>query len=288
MKRLSDEILDVLAATPEERAALEARIGSRPELVNRFNQSDDLYSLYSNETLDDDNSGSTAASTYVPQVPNAQSNQTVQVNQPTQTVQPTQTQPVQPVQTVQTQTVQAPPPPAADNSAILSKLGELSNSLNTRLAELSKQFVPTSELPRYRTEMLASAIKASDDYATIREDHRAEFGKPLDRTAFEKYVSEQTAAGARFSSMKAAHDAFVQEDRLNLRIARGVEEGIKTRKSAQSVPAQTTQIAMSPAQQVLAKARETASNNTAGSQSSAAAARLAAMVRARESAGAVS
>jgi hypothetical protein len=148
--------------------------------------------------------------------------------------------------------------PSADGTAAI--LAEL-NSLK---AKLDKDYVPVAKLPEYRSEMLASAIKAADDYASVRENHRAEFNEPLDRGAFEKYVADNAAANVKFPSMSAAHDSFVREKRTTkaaadekTRTDAAVAEALKQQKSSASVPGQTQQVAASPMQQVMQKARTT-------------------------------
>lgn len=143
-------------------------------------------------------------------------------------------------------------------AAILAKLDGLRTDIDTRL----KDVVTVDKLPGYRAEMLAHAIKAADDYATVRESHRSEFSEPLDRTAFEKFVADQKAANIAYPTMSAAHDAFVKDKRVTAaaaaekaRTEAAIAEAKKQWESAARVPGQTQSTAVSAAQQVMAKAR---------------------------------
>ena len=155
---------------------------------------------------------------------------------------------------------------STDSAAILAKLTELNSNFSTEIKTVREKMVSKDDLPKLRDEMLATSIKASDDYATVREEYRAEFGKPLDRAAFEKFIQDQQAAGTTYrtdadgkkTGFQKAMDAFVAEDRIKLRIDKGVEEGVKQKTSGQKVPGSTGAVALSAAQQVIAKAKATA------------------------------
>ena len=152
-----------------------------------------------------------------------------------------------------------------DTAVILNKLTALESSLDSRLEAKLKDYIPAAKLGDYREELLTLAIKSADDYATVRESHRAEFNELLDRTAFEKFVADQKAANISFRSMSEAHDVFVKDKRVaasaaaeKAKIDAAVAEALKQARSAGTVPGQTQSVAMSAAQQVLAKARSTA------------------------------
>jgi len=170
-----------------------------------------------------------------------------------------------------------------DSSAILAKLTELSTNLDTRFEELDTKFVPVAKLGEYRNDMLASSIRAADDYAQVRESHRAEFGEPLKRDDFEKFVMDQKTAGVGYKDMAAAHDSFVFEKRNAKKIADGIAEGVKVKTSGTNVPGSTQTVGLSPAQQVIAKAKAAAVGTGDGkSNAMAAADRLAQLRRQRE------
>lgn len=254
-KSVLEDLMDMLP--PAERAVVQAKIASSPDLLTKDLNTSNLFNVYNGEAQVDATSLMTA---HTPAVPNATP------------------------ASVAAASIPAPGAGTGDSSVILAKLTELSTSIDTKLAALDTRYVPVAKLGEYRADILASSIKAADDYATVRENHRAEFGKPLDRDAFEKFVTDQTTAGTKFNSMRAAHDSFVQEERVNLRVQNGIAEGVRTKTSAGTVPGQTQSVAMSPALQILAKQREGAKPGDRAN-AAAAAERLAAMVSARDNAG---
>ena len=144
-----------------------------------------------------------------------------------------------------------------------------------------------SKLDEYRTDWTSTAMKGSDDLAQVRENHRAEFGKPLDRDAFETYVINQKASGVRFKDLKQAHDMFVQSERTEATIAKRVEEQVKQKRSADTAPGQTVSIGLAPAQAVMKKQREGAKGGEGKSNAMAAAQRLSQLERANDESGVV-
>ena len=91
---------------------------------------------------------------------------------------------------------------------------EFTTAVETRAEARAKQLLEAS------TEtILGTAAKTSDTIYQIRRSHEKEFGKELDTTAFTTYLD---ANKGKFISLEAAHDAFVQEDRITKRIADGV------------------------------------------------------------------
>jgi hypothetical protein len=164
----------------------------------------------------------------------------------------------------------------ADSLAkVLSELQGLKTTLDTRL----KEYVPMSKVQDFRDEIATIATKSADQYARVRENHRAEFGEPIDTDAFEKFIITEREANRRYPNMAAAHDVYVKDKRVAAsaaareadkaaraaEIAAGIEAGLKQRASGASVPGQTTSVAASPAQQVIAKAKAAANGGGADS-----------------------
>jgi hypothetical protein len=177
-------------------------------------------------------------------------------------------------------TTPAAPAPTAvtPKTSATSDLSAISALLDTKLTELRKEFVPAADVGKFRTEILSNAIKLSDDYASVREAHREEFGERLNRPEFEKFVAD---AGGRYPSMLDAHNAFVNDKRIELRVKKGVEEGLKLKTSSTTVPAQTTATALSPAQEIIRKAKSAESGN-GETNVSRAAARLSKLMKDRD------
>ena len=187
----------------------------------------------------------------------------------------------------------APVVPAADNSAaILEKLNGLNATLDAKLADLKKSVFTKDEWKQERTSATAYVLEQQDEMSQIREDHRSEFGERLDWPSFKTFYNAQVAAGVRFlddptetdkgkKGLRKAYDSYVMDRRTQKQIETGVAAGVKQRESQLRVPAQTQATGLSPAQQVLAKAREGVAGGNK-SNAMAAAEKLASIVRSRE------
>jgi hypothetical protein len=241
-------------------------ISTKPDLTTHAVEQDAIYSIYANTTVPEPVVTPTTPVTPV-------------TNTTTPTVPAVTAAPV-------THTPTVPNSTSTPSIDVAKLLADMSAKIDKSLADLDSRYVTAAKLPEYRTEMTGIAIKAADDYATVRENHRAEFGEPINRNEFEKFVTDQTTAGAKFVNMNEAHDRYVAEKRVKAEIAKGIAEGLKQKSSAQNVPGQTQSVAMSPAQQVMAKAKA-ANASTSNDNAMAAAQRLADLVRARENAGVV-
>ena len=253
-KTITEQLMALLS--PEEQAVLRAKIDANPTLVAQDKKSAEIYSIYAGE-IDEPAAPVVAAPATV----------TPAATTPSATAAPT---------------APSASTAGAEFAALTAKLDTLSATLTGQLDQIKKDFVPVSELPKYRADMLAASIKAADDIMQVRFAHRNEFGTDLDRDAFEKFVNEQQAAGVRFKDMKSAHDTFVADKRVANTVATQVAEQVKQKMSAATVPGQTQTVALSPAQQVLKKAREGAKGGDGKSNAMVAAAKLAQLQRARE------
>jgi hypothetical protein len=260
MAKKEKSIIDqLMALLPEnERATVKAKLDANPDLAAANKKSTEVYNVYlgNDEEADDE---------------------------PVVAPKPAPA----PVAVAPNPTAPVASSPAGGNDAILAEIRSLSTSIDGKLDAMRKEFIPASKLPEYEGTILARAIKASDDLSQIRESHRAEFGKPLDREAFEKFVNEQREAGTKFKDLRQAHDMFVSKERNDAEVTRRVDEQVKQKKSGESVPGQTTSIGLSPAQAVLKKARESAKGADGKSNAMVAAERLANLDRARDEAATV-
>lgn len=166
--------------------------------------------------------------------------------------------------------VAAPAPaPAASPMADLDALGKLLDTKLTSLkVEMAKEFVPASKIADFEKALaanLSTSIKLSHELSTIERNHEKEFSESLDVPTFEKYIDEHKG---QYKTLKDAHDSFVMQKRVDLQIKKGVEDGVKQRTSATSVPAQTQKTSMAPAAQILAKARAAKESQGDGTRSS--------------------
>jgi hypothetical protein len=266
-KTLSEELLALLDA--DTQAKVKAAFASKPELMVRDLKGKELLDLYDGVAADDTTTITTAA-THTPTLPSSA----------TTTAAGTTT-----VASGSTTTGAA-----WELAVVLARLEALKSDFATTLDTKLKDYIPASKLDEYRTSLLTSAIKSADDYASVRESHRAEFNEPLDRTAFEKFVVDQKAASVGYPSMSAAHDAFVKDKRVTAaaaaekaKIESAVAEALKQARSSGSVPGQTQSTAMSPAQQVIAKAKAAANGGGTLSNAEKVAQQLEAMERQRAS-----
>lgn len=74
-------------------------------------------------------------------------------------------------------------------------------------------------------QLLAQATNTADTIYSIRSSHQAEFGEPLDSAKFTEFLDAPENKG-RFSSLTVAHDAYVQQKRVDKQIADGVKAGV--------------------------------------------------------------
>lgn len=257
-KTVIEDLLGMLS--PEEAAAVRAKIEANPGLAVRDRKQSELFGIYTGEDETTTTSVTTtpAATTHTPTVPSAAAT----TSGPAATMTTTST----------------------DASAqILAELTGLKSTLDTRFAELDKKFVPAADLDKHRGNLLQDAIRTSHDMAQIERRHEKEFSEDLDLDAFNKFIDDSKVGGkVIYPSMMKAHDAYVAERRVKAEIAKGIADGVKQQTSAATIPGQTQSTGgMSPAQQVMAKAR--ANGATEGKTSAMAAAeRLTAIMRARD------
>jgi hypothetical protein len=129
------------------------------------------------------------------------------------------------------------------------------------------------------------ALRQADEIFTIRDTHRREFNEDWNRAEFEKFVTDNQDPATkrnRYPTLTDAYNAMVAEKRIAAKIATGIADGVKQKTSGATVPGQTTSSALSPAQQVMAKAKAAATGNADGkSNIQSAIDRLAAMEAAR-------
>lgn len=247
-KTISEELMALLDA--DGQAKLREAFNKNPGLLARDVKAKELMDVY--DGVIGDESIMTTIAAHTPTVPSAAST-SASAQTPTATTATTTSS-------------------NTELAAILAKLTTLESSIDTKLDAKLKNFVTADKLPEYRTELLTLAIKSADDYASVREAHREEFKKPLDRAAFEKFVADQKAAGVSYPSMKAAHDTFVTEERTTAaaaaekkRIDDGIAAGMQQLRSGALVAGQTQSTAMSASQQVIAKAKAGATGTGAES-----------------------
>lgn len=150
----------------------------------------------------------------------------------------------------------APAPVASSAVAAASAtLDDLTKMVTTQVAaQFTSQFATKEadirklaledarkEMQQEAAKLLTTAAQTSDAIYTVRRSHEKEFGAELDTTKFTEFINTNQG---KFATLAAAHDAFVGEDRVQRRIAQGIDEYKKTSTSAQ-VPGTNTDLRQS-------------------------------------------
>lgn len=112
----------------------------------------------------------------------------------------------------------------------------------TSAVEARAKAIAEAEITAKSADLLGSAARTSDEIYTIRRSHEREFGTELDTTAFSTYLTANTG---KFVNLSAAHDAYVQEQRIEARITKGVAER-EAAKQTTEVPGSSLPTAQSP------------------------------------------
>lgn len=236
-KSILEDMLELF--TPEEQVGIKAKLAANPKLVagDKFQHS--LFGAYRGFEEGTEPAAVTppAAAVHTPTVPSAAA----------AAAPPVVTPPA------------AAAAPSADNKAIMDLLTGINKRLDT--------VVTADQLPKLGADLVNSAVeralKQSNELSVIRETHREEFGEKLDTDAFEKFVNDNQDATThrnKYATLTDAYNGMVGEKRIANKIATGVADGIKQKTSAASVPGQSQTTSLSPAQQVMLKAK----NESAG------------------------
>lgn len=236
---MAKTILEQLMAlmTPEEQASIKAKIAANPQIAADDAYTTNLFGIF--KGIDEGTPAATeppaaAAAVHVPTVPSAAAPPAAAA-------------------------VSTPVAVAGDNAAILAALSKLSTSIDDRF----KNVVTADQLPKLGAELVNNAIahslRQSDELATIRETFRDEFpGEKFDKAAFEKFVldaQDPVSKRSKYNTLTDAFDAMVAQKRMDAKIATGIADGVKQKTSSATVPGQTQSTSLSPAQQVIQKAK---------------------------------
>lgn len=90
--------------------------------------------------------------------------------------------------------------------------------------------------------LLSNAARSADEIYQVRRSHEKEFGTELDTPKFTEFLNANTG---KFADLSKAHDAYVQDQRIEAKIAKGVAEGVAATQSTE-VPGTTLPSASSP------------------------------------------
>ena len=146
---------------------------------------------------------------------------------------------------------------SSDLKALMDQL----TGLKTTLDEKLKNVVTKNDLPKLGEELLGRAIKNAHMVSKIERMHEKEFGEELDLAELNKYLDEQVKSGRSFKDMQEVYDAKMGEKRTAKKIADGIAEGLKQKRSADAVPGQSSPAGGSSAQEAIRKARGESGSN---------------------------
>lgn len=150
------------------------------------------------------------------------------------------------------------PNTGTDLSAITQQLRDLNTSLTTQLADFKKTVVTKDDLPTYRGELLAQTIRLSHEVSRLENQHKTEFAEDLDLEDLNKWVEEEKKAGRGYPSITKAYENKMLEKRVASRIAKGIEDGVKAKRSSDAATGASGGAgtsALSPNQELLRKAK---------------------------------
>jgi len=265
-KTAYEQLLDLLGDDPDTKSKIQAKLAANPKLIADDAFTTQLFGIYKGI---DDPAASTepivppvaAAATHVPTIPAVASAAPVAAATSTAA-------------------------PSADSGAILAALNSLKLSIDDRF----KNVVTMDKINELGANVVGQAatqaLRQADEIFTIRDTHRREFNEDWNRAEFEKFVTDAAdpvTKRNRYPTLTDAYNAMVAEKRIAAKIATGIADGVKQKTSGATVPGQTTSSALSPAQQVMAKAKA-ASNSDGKSNIQSAIDRLAAMEAGRSAA----
>jgi len=211
------ELEDLLGTfSAEDKAALEALLERSPAAKERLISSEDVYK----SLVDGD-----AAATARVEAKKAATAATTRTDPAART------------------TTTAPPPPGIDPSQLDNMVAAKFRALldaeyaapdfNSRIKGLVQ-----STANELTPGLLTQTTRTADEIYTIRNSHMREFGKELDTAALGTFIDEQRKLGKTFGGYVDAHNAFMQEERVQMRIAKGVADGLAA-KTTGAVPGTT-------------------------------------------------
>ena len=138
-------------------------------------------------------------------------------------------------------------------------LADIEGALDKRLGNLDERIKTTAttaieDVIKNRSEELVTAatdraLRRSDELGRIYRRHEKEFGEEFDSTAFDKWASEQMAAGVRFNGVTNAYETWTADRRLEKKLSGAKEEGAREalkERANQMVPGVTPASARSP------------------------------------------
>ncbi|HKN69974.1 MAG TPA: hypothetical protein VJX30_03020 [Terriglobales bacterium] len=228
-------LLDLLNDKPEIKTAVQATLTANPRLIAEDKFMTDLFGIYKG----------------------VETGEPVSVIEPVPVVAPVvaavHTPAVPSTASAAPAPVVAAPAPASDSKAILDALNGLKSTMETNF----KNVVTLDKLPELGRQLRTQAIQDAHLTMKIENLHRATFGEDLDLEKVGKFIDDQKKLGTTYPDVEKAYLAMpdVSAKMQDAIVNKKVDEQVKQKLSAATVPGQTTSVALSPAMQVLAKQR---------------------------------
>lgn len=122
-----------------------------------------------------------------------------------------------------------PPPLGIDLAALDARLDGFRKNMFespefTTAVEARAKAIADAQIAAAAPGQIGRSAKIADTIASIRENHRAEFGEPLDSTKFEEFFAKE---GALYGNdLVKSHAAFVLQKRTDKQIADGIAAGL--------------------------------------------------------------
>ncbi len=230
-KTIIEQLSELLDA--DGKAKLQAVLAANPKVAVDDRRMGELFGLYMGEGMDEPattTAATSAATTHTPVVPNTTNAATT------------------------TTTAAAAPVTTSSNDfkTVLDALNGLKTSMETKLGNV----ITKDQIPELSKNLRTQTIRDAHLTFKIEAAHKAMFNEDLDLDKVGTFITEQGKLGIQYPDVEKAYTAMMAEKLTEMKIAKGIEDGVKQKTSGSTVPAQTTSSALSPAQQINAKAKK--------------------------------
>jgi hypothetical protein len=183
-------------------------------------------------------------------------------------------------------TTTTPPVAAAATSNNPFSLADIESALDKRLGAALDERIKTTAgaaiedvIKTRANELIGQAtersIRSADELNRVYRRHEKEFGEDFDSIAFDKYITEQRAAGHNFSSITSAYEDWTRDKRtektIETRVNTATEELKKKKANNEMVPGVTPASARSPISTFINRGKTTDKEGTTAAQRAGAA-----------------
>jgi hypothetical protein len=127
---------------------------------------------------------------------------------------------------------------SVDLTSIAKQLGDLNNSLTSKLTDLEKKVVTKDELNKKLGDNLGLSIRNAHQAMSIELQHSREFpDEKFDLDKVNEYYNTEVKKGRSFADLQAVYNEMYAEKRVEKKIADGIAEGVRNKKSADGATA---------------------------------------------------